>query len=588
MGRRADAEASLNGADWSFACPDWEQRLKEGRSLVPDLPLDQRLAQQAVDIFNKLRLPDVPGQPTMEEGAGEWTRDLVRAAFGSLNRTTRRRMIRKIIAMVPKKNSKTTTGAAISLTAALLNERPNAELQMIGPTQEIASVGFDQAWGMIDADPEGYLPKRFHVRDHNKSIEDRLNGSVLKIKTFDMKVATGSKPVFVLVDELHLLAMIAAATRVFGQVEGNMAANEESILVGITTQADVVPSGLWKQELDYARGVRDGRITHLVRTLPMLYEFPERIQTHEPKPGEPRMWEDPALWPMVLPNLGRSITIERLIDDFAAAKEKGEAEIRRWASQHLDIEIGLGLHADRWRGADFWLGATDKALTLDSLIARCEVAVVGIDGGGMDDLLGLTVMGRERGTGRWLSWSFAWVERRVLKLRPEISEKLLELEKADELRIFDLVVTDDSEEMPEHFREVAEVVERLNDAGLLPEADAVGLDAAGVAILVDGLTAKGITGDQLAAVPQGYKLMGAILAAEIKLASRQLVHAAQALMVWCVGNAKSVQQGNAVLITKEVAGKSKIDPLMAFFNCVQLMARNPQPKRKPEYKMFFA
>ena len=24
---------------WNFACADWEQRLREGRSLVPDLPL---------------------------------------------------------------------------------------------------------------------------------------------------------------------------------------------------------------------------------------------------------------------------------------------------------------------------------------------------------------------------------------------------------------------------------------------------------------------------------------------------------------------------------------------------------------------
>ena len=26
---------------WSFACPDWVERLKSGRSLVPDLPIDK-------------------------------------------------------------------------------------------------------------------------------------------------------------------------------------------------------------------------------------------------------------------------------------------------------------------------------------------------------------------------------------------------------------------------------------------------------------------------------------------------------------------------------------------------------------------
>src|SRR5262245_343792 len=103
---------------WSFACPDWEERLRRGKSLVPDLPLDADQSKRAVDIFNKLRLPDVPGNPQMKDAAGPWMRDTVRAIFGSLVDGVR--MIPEVFAMVPKKNSKTTGGAAITLTALLM------------------------------------------------------------------------------------------------------------------------------------------------------------------------------------------------------------------------------------------------------------------------------------------------------------------------------------------------------------------------------------------------------------------------------------------------------------------------------------
>src|SRR3546814_16551635 len=77
-------------------------------------------------------------------------------------------------------------------------------------------------------------------------------------------------------------------------------------------------------------------------------------------------------------------------------------------AKYLNVEIGLRLRRDRWRGADYWEQAADPTLTLETLLQRSEVAVVGVDGGGLDDLYGLCVAGRERDTGRWLYWTKAW------------------------------------------------------------------------------------------------------------------------------------------------------------------------------------
>jgi phage terminase large subunit-like protein len=517
-----------------------------------------------------LRLPDVQGQPTMAEAAGEWFRDIIRAAFGSLmprpgpqGGWVMARHVAELFTLVPKKNSKTTGGAGILITAAIVNERPNAELLFVGPTQDIADLAFQQARGMIEADAEGYLQKRFHIREHIKTIEDRTNGAKIKIKTFDTSVMTGVKPVFVLVDELHEMSKRSYATRVIGQIRGGLLPNPEGLLVFITTQSDQPPAGVFKDELNYARGVRDGRITERTRMLPILYEFPEAMQTAEDKP-----WRDPKNWPMVLPNLGRSISIEDLQTHYAQAREKGDAEERRWASQHLNIEIGLALHNDRWRGADYWIGAADRALTLDELLERSEVVTIGIDGGGLDDLFGLAVMGRSKVNRDWLLWTHAWCHEDVIRRRPDIVARLHDFERGGDLTICASATQD--------LIEATDIVVKVRERGLLPEKNGIGLDAARVALMVDEMVSRGIGDDEMCAIYQGVKLQSAAFAMERKLKDGVFWHSGQPMMAWCVGNAKVEQRRNDVLITKEAAGKAKIDPLMAAFDAAHLMTLNPE------------
>lgn len=566
------------GELYNLACPDWFEKLKVGKTPIPDLPLHEPSAKKAVEIFNRLRLPDVPGQPTMAEAAGEWNRDVIRAIFGAVevnaDGIVTKRHIRKFFELVPKKNAKTTKGASIALVALLMNQRPRAELLLVGPTQETADIAFSQIEGMINADEEGYLQTRFQIQDHKKTIFDRHTKAKLKIKSFDNKVMTGSKPVFVLIDELHELGKFHYASKVMAQIRGGIIANPEAFLVFITTQSDEPPTGVFKTELDYARDIRDGKVVGDM--LAILYEFPLEMQA-----DKNLLWKDPQYWPIVLPNLGRSIQIETLITEMAEAEAKGLEELSIWSSQHLNIQIGIALHKDRWAGVRYWLDAKDpEPITLDALLERSEVVTVGVDGGGLDDLLGLCVMGRDKVTKDWLCWFKAWAHPSVLEERKDIADRLRQFASDGDLVIVDNPTQD--------IFEVADIIEQIFDAGLFPDKYGIGLDAVGVAAITDEIAGRGVDPELMVAVPQGYKLSGAIKGYERKLMDGTLWHDGSDMMIWCTGNARTERRGNATLITKQVSGTAKIDPLIGGFNAFYLMSRNPEPASKFDIDDFLA
>ena len=565
--------------DWNTACPDWEDRILTGRTIVPDLPLFEDEAARALRIFKRLRIPDVIGTPTMAEACGEWVFPIVEALFGSYDPVANIRMIQEFFLLVPKKNSKSSSGGAIMVVALIVNRRPNAEFLLIAPTKEIADIAFKQAAGTIRIDSE--LSKLFHIQRHLRLITHRNTGATLQIKAADTDVITGSKATGTMIDETHVFAKKANAADIFLEIRGALTARTDGFLFQTTTQSKAPPAGVFKTELAMARDVRDGIVK--LPLLPVLYELPNRISD---KDG----WKDRTYWHCVNPNMGRSVNEEFLAREVMKA-EGDPAQTALIASQHFNVEIGLSLRSDRWPGADFWEEATDRAITLAQLIERCDVAVIGIDGGGLDDLFGLTVLGRETGTKRWLSWSWASAHRIVLNRRKSEAARLKDFEAQGDLtfvgqltdKYFTFEQNDESEfVLPVDIGLIIDLVKQVDDAGIL---HSVGLDPFGVGAIVDALAEAGIGSedDKLAhkgrmrviGISQGWKLSGAIKTAERKLSDGTLVHAEQPLMDWCVGNARIEPKGNAITITKQASGTGKIDPLMALFNAVSLMSANP-------------
>ena len=542
-------------AAWTTACVDWESRLLEGRSIIP-APIFPDQAAQALAVFKELRVTDLPGKPTFGECSEQWVFDFVAAIFGAYDADTGKQLIREYYLLISKKNTKSTIAAGIMLTAVILCWREEEEHLILAPTKEVADNSFKPAAGMIRADEE--LSALFQIQDHIRTITHRITRASLKVVAADTDTVSGKKSGRILVDEHWLFGKKANAESMFMEATGGQVSREEGWVIFLTTQSDEPPSGVFKDKLDYYRNVRDGKIVDN-KSLGILYEFPESVIKE-------KGYLNPANFYITNPNIGRSVSAEWLEDKLKKDKEKVDGAFQQFLAKHLNVEIGLNLRSDRWAGADFWEAQSRSVVDLDYLLANSEVITIGIDGGGLDDMLGFAAIGRESETGRWILCNHAWLHPVALERRKQEMARYKDFETDGNLNII--------EALPDDVSEVAEMVKRIYDTGLLA---GVGLDPEKThKVMFQALVDIGVDEKIIMGVSQGWKLIGSIIMAERKLAEKKMIHGGTRLMNWCVGNARIEPRGNAALITKQASGNAKIDPLMATFNAVSLMALNPE------------
>lgn len=543
-------------AEWSTACTDWAKRLVEKASIIPP-PIFKDQADQALSIFKELRVSDLPGKPTFGECSEQWVFDFVSAIFGGYEAETGKQLIREYGLLISKKNTKSTIAAGIMLTALILCWREDEEHLILAPTKEVADNSFKPAAGMIRADDE--LSDMFQIQDHIRTITHRVTRNTLKVVAADTDTVSGKKAGRVLVDELWLFGKRANAEAMFMEALGGQVSRDEGWVIYLTTQSDDPPAGVFKDKLGYWRDVRDGKTLDR-KTLGILYEFPDHII-------ESKGYLQPENFYITNPNIGRSVSAEWLVDELKKNQNKTGGTLQQFLAKHLNVEMGLNLRSDRWAGAEFWEAQARKNVSFEEILDRAEVVTVGIDGGGLDDLLGMAVVGRDKTTREWLAWTHAWAHKSVLERRKSEASRLMDFVAAGDLTLVEYLGQDT--------QEVAERVSMIEAADLL---DKIGVDPSGIGAILDELVAAEIDQEKVVGISQGWRLGGAIKTTERKLAEGGLIHGGQPLMVWCVGNAKVEPRGNAILITKQVSGAGKIDPLMALFNAVSLMALNPAAK----------
>ena len=539
---------------WTTACPDWDKRIAKGESMMPCTPQFPNMAAVALNIFDQFVVADMMGRPEFSEVTRDWAREFVGAIFGAYDPVKNTRLIRDFFLLIPKKNTKSTLAAAIMMTALTLNERGSAEFIILAPTKEVADNSFIPARDIVKADPE--LEAIFNVSEHTRTITHLETKATLKVVAAESDAAAGKKASLILIDELWLFGKRANAASMIREATGGLVSRTEGCVIYLSTQSDEGPAGVFKQKLEYARKVRDGKV-HDPSFLPLLYEFPQKMLDDEAH-------LDPKNWPLVNPNYGASVDGTYLEQQFKQALESGDEQ--DFLAKHLNLEIGVALRHERWSVADFWEDAKHpRGFSLTELIEQSEVITLGIDGGGADDLLGLAVVGKTA-NGSLLLWNNSLCYEYALERRKSIAPKLLEFEQLGELTILKNV----GDEVPF----LTQIFKQLIDSGKFGLA---ALDPWRMTSLKEMLENCGLVEDDMALVTQGVKMSPYVYATERLIASGKLKHAGQSLMSWCVGNTVAKIRTSAIQLDKAASGTAKIDPVIATVCAVGAMSTDPKP-----------
>jgi phage terminase large subunit-like protein len=215
---------------------------------------------------------------------------------------------------------------------------------------------------------------------------------------------------------------------------------------------------------------------------------------------------------------------------------------------------------DKWGAGSEWVGAADQRITFNRLLDVSGVIVIGIDCGGADDLASVAVIGEERGTGRWLHWSHAWVHPALLARRGAHEPWLYDLLKAGELTLI--------RGYPDDAIGMARIAETVLAAGLL---GGVGVDHIGVVAPIGALAAVGVCPENglLLGISSGGTALSAMRELERRLVERAFAHAGQGLMAWCNG-------ARGLLNARLDFTYPNVSPMLATLNAVALLRRAPK------------
>lgn len=246
-----------------------------------------------------------------------WQLFIIGNIFGWKRRDTGKRRYTYADVFVPRKNGKTTLATVVALGLELFDGEAGAEVYAAAVDKEQAKICFDAGKELIKGSVFAPL-----VQIYRGAIVAPDTASVFKPLSKDTKNKDGLNPHAAVCDERHAWK----TNEIYEVLKTGMGARSQPLIFSIST-AGTDTSLPYYQDLetlkDVIRGIKS-KDNHFI----MIYQ-----------PDEADSWDDPATWKKVNPNLGVSLSMRYMEEEYAEAKMKGGTTLAAFQTKNLNMWV---------------------------------------------------------------------------------------------------------------------------------------------------------------------------------------------------------------------------------------------------------
>jgi phage terminase large subunit-like protein len=235
----------------------------------------------------------------------KWQRQILGHLFG-WKRPDGTRRYRTLFLYIPKKNGKTQFGAGLGLTLLTADGEQGAEIYSCASDSEQAKIIYDAANQMLEHSKK--LKSMIKNYKGWKVLEYGKRNSRWKVLSSRADSKHGPNVHGLLIDELHT----QKDNELVETLEAGTISRAQPLVIKMTT-AGFTGDTPCNQELEYGRGVRDGKIAD-------PYYMPVIFDGQEADREDPGRWKEPDFWPLVNPSFGITVREDYFIREVNKCK----------------------------------------------------------------------------------------------------------------------------------------------------------------------------------------------------------------------------------------------------------------------------